>query len=101
MNETQLTIWNVLNGLAIALNSIALLIAIINFWRYIYDKGIRKIFILLFYISVTIITVSSIIIGIYLIIIPGKSIIEDSPHVYCIKAISLAFLYWTVGLSMF
>ena len=101
MNENELMAWYVCSILAIALNFITLLIAVINCWRYIYDKGIRRLFILLFYASVFIVTVSSIIIGIYLILDPGKTIIEDTPYVYCIKAISLAFLYWTVGLSMF
>ena len=101
MNESELLAWKICSGVAIAFNFITLLIAFINCWRYIYDKGIRRIFILLFYASVLLITVSSIVIGVWLIYDPGKTIIEDTPYTYCLKSISLAFLYWTVGLSMF
>ena len=98
--DDLLIVWYGLNSLAIALNVVAFLIAINNFRHYIYDRGIRRILVLLFYISVLFITVMSIIIGILYIIEPGRDIMDYS-LIFIIKIVSTAFLYWTVGLTMF
>ena len=99
-DKSLLRVWYGFNGLAIALNTLTMIIAAYNCWRYVYDKGIRKVLILLFYIAVFSVTVSSIIIAILNIFYPERDMLESNEYVNAAKEISIAILYWSIGMSM-
>ena len=99
-DEKYLKIWYCFNGLAIGLNAMTLVFAIWTCWRYVYDKGVRKAMILLFYIAVFTVCIGSIIIGLLNIFEPERDQLEVNLYINAVKEISDAFLYLTVGLSM-
>ena len=92
----------IVNIVSIILNSIVFFVAAYNLFEYLFKLGSKKGLIILFYLTVFAMTISVIVMSAFEIGHGMNGIYDiEFLNLNVVKAIAIAIMYWTVGLSMF